>query len=453
MATAVSSLIQAPLTGKDFHKSSHIPFKDYGNYGPHPTFKTTVQEDFHSFATLPKRCAIPRPPPAQVEHKDLAQIREYVTEAVASYPHYPRRALSRTLAWAKLCTNFKMHSDPKQVNYLTTQADGFKPQLSTTLMRITRPVMTMTKTQLKEKLPDTTHKATFPPHNVSAIVKAPVKHLGGEPTIKGDLSVHHFNTHHNEEFQGKWYNPPQPVEKPISSSVAMGDPKKTFMRETTHDESFKHPGVPSPVSITKRLQINLGDYSENTWTSTMSDAFQSAKSDLFCLMQGNKNQSSFPRGDTDVGRNRESMTATTNGFFFTEHNHRERIPHVSGANLRTKSNIELGRPSLGRLFYTTTTHDHYPRRGLNRVRPHTHPSGQVLARHEPGPALTTVQRDFLPQNGRRQELDPRQLQQIKESHIIAPYNQQHFSTTHKEEFGPKSRSKTCLDNHPRHSSL
>lgn len=177
MATAVSSLIQTPLTGKDFHKSSHIPFKDYGNYGSHQTFKTTVEEDFHSFATLPKRCAIPRPPPAQVEHKDLAHIREYVTDAVDSYPHHHRRVLIRSPAWNKLCTNFKMHSDPKQVNYLTTHADGFKPQLST-LMRITRPVMTMTKTQLKEKLPETTHKATFPPYNVSAIVKAPVKHLG-----------------------------------------------------------------------------------------------------------------------------------------------------------------------------------------------------------------------------------------------------------------------------------
>ena len=177
MATAVRSLIQAPLTGKDLHKSSYIPFKDYGNYGPHPTFKTTVQEDFHSFATLPKRCAIPRPPPAQVEHKDLAHIREYVSEAVDSYPHHPRREPSRTPAWRKLCTNFKMHSDPKQVNYLTTQADGFKPQLSTPV-RITRPVMTMTKTQLKEKLPETTYKSTFPPYNVSAIVKAPVTHLG-----------------------------------------------------------------------------------------------------------------------------------------------------------------------------------------------------------------------------------------------------------------------------------
>lgn len=175
---AVSTLIQAPLMGKDFLQSSHIPFWGGDSCdGLDEAFKTTFQTDFNSFATLQKRFAISRPIPAQVEHKDLRRIKEYLTEAVKSYPHHPQIPLSRTPAWTKLCTNFQMHKDPRQVNFLTTQAEGFQPLASTHTIPI-RPVMAIKKKQLEEKLPVTTHKASFTPYNVSPIVKAKVKHLG-----------------------------------------------------------------------------------------------------------------------------------------------------------------------------------------------------------------------------------------------------------------------------------
>ncbi|XP_045079557.1 testis-expressed protein 45-like [Coregonus clupeaformis] len=446
---AVSTLIQAPLMGKDFLQSSHIPFwgGDSGN-GLDEAFKTTFQTDFNSFATLPKRFAISRPTPAQVEHKDLHWIKEYLTEAVKSYPHHPRIPLSRTPAWTKLCTNFQMHKDPRQLNFLTTQAEGFQ-HLASSHTKPIRPVMAIKKKQLEEKLPVTTHKALFTEYNVSPIVKAKVKHLEREPTFKWDTDAHHFDSHYKNAFQGQWHSPPQPVEKQFHSSVTMGDPQKILETETTQDVSFSHPGNPSPVNVKERLKVNLGDLSENKWTSTMADAFREAKSAPVLLMQRNKTLSSIPRGDTDPGRNRLRMMTTTNGFFFSEQNHREQPVHFSGANVRTRSNVELGRPSLGGLFYSTAAQEDYPKRDINRARPHTHPSGHVLAGQEPGPALTTVQRDFLPLNSRRQELSPRQLRQIKFSHITAPYNEQHFSTTHKEAFGPKHLSRTCLDNPPR----
>nr|XP_046158747.1 testis-expressed protein 45 isoform X1 [Oncorhynchus gorbuscha]XP_046158757.1 testis-expressed protein 45 isoform X1 [Oncorhynchus gorbuscha]XP_046158764.1 testis-expressed protein 45 isoform X1 [Oncorhynchus gorbuscha]XP_046158775.1 testis-expressed protein 45 isoform X1 [Oncorhynchus gorbuscha] len=446
---AVSTLIQATLMGKDFLQSSHIPFwgGDSCN-GLGEAFKTTFQTDFNSLATLPKRFAISRPIPAQVEHKDLRRIKEYLTEAVKSYTHHPQIPLCRTPAWAKLCTNFQMHKDPRQVNFLTTQAEGFQ-QLASTHTKPIRPVMAIKKKQLEEKLPVTTHKASFTPYNVSPIVKAKVKHLGREPTFKWDRDGQHFDSHHNNVFQGQWHSPPQPVEKQIHSSVAMGDPQKILETKTTQDVSFGHPGNPSPVNVKERLKVNLGDFSENKWTSTMADAFREAKSAPVPLMQMNKTLSSVPRGDTDPGRNRRRMMATTNSFFFSEQNHRERPVHVSGANVRTRSNVEFGRPILGGLFYSTAAQEDYPKRDINRARPHTHPSGHVLTGQEPGTASTTVQRDYLPLNSRRQELSPKQLQQIKFSHITAPYNEQHFTTTHKEAFGPKPLSRTCPDNPPR----
>lgn len=177
---AVSTLIQAPLTGKDFLRSSHIPFWSSDNSNrPDQTFKTTFQKDFNSYASFPKRGAIPRPTPAQVEHKDLGWIKDYLTEAVKSYSYHPGIEISRTPAWTKLCTNFKMHTDPRHVNFFTTQMDGFQHLSSThTAPGLIRPVMAIKKNQQEEKLPETTHKATFTPYNVSPIVKAKVKHLG-----------------------------------------------------------------------------------------------------------------------------------------------------------------------------------------------------------------------------------------------------------------------------------
>jgi hypothetical protein len=61
-----------------------------------------------------------------------------------------------------------------------------------------------------------------------------------------------------------------------------------------------------------------------------------------------------------------------------QQNHRERPVHVSGANVRTRSNVEFGRPILGGLFYSTAAQEDYPKRDINRARPHTHPSGHVL---------------------------------------------------------------------------
>ncbi|XP_019904489.2 uncharacterized protein LOC105026230 isoform X2 [Esox lucius] len=393
-----------------------------------------------------ERGAVPRPTPAQVEHKDLNRIKEYLTETVRSYPHHPRIHHIRTPAWTKLCTNFQMHKDPRLVNFLSTQAEGFQRQaLSQT--RPACPVTTIKKNQME--FPETTYQALFTPYNVAPIVKAKVKHLGGEPTIKEIRDDCRFVSNHNDVFKGQWCSPPQPVEKQFPSSVAMGDPQKILETETTHSLSFGHVNATSPVNTLKRLKVNLGDFSENKWTSTMADSFCGAKSAPAPVMQTNKTLSSIPRGDTDPGRNKQRMMATTNGLFFSERKHRELPVRLSGANARTRSNVELGRASLAGLFYSTAAQEDYPKREMIRVRPCTHTSGHVLAGQEPGPAMTTFQKDFLPLHSRKQEVSPRHIHQIKFSHITAPNNEQHFNTTHKEAFGHKPLSRSYSDNPPR----
>ncbi|KAL1023229.1 hypothetical protein UPYG_G00038000 [Umbra pygmaea] len=442
---AGGTLVQAPLTGKVFLQSSHIAF--FGGRsgdGLEETYKTSFQTDFNSPATLSKRGAIPRPIPAQVQHKDLGRIKEYLTETVKSYPHHPLIPLNRTSACTKFCTNVQMHKDPRQVTFLTTHADDFQHRASS-LTRSIRPFVNIKKNQVEEELPQSTYSALFTPYNIFPIVKAKVKHIGRRDTIKEDMDGFCFVTHHNNVFQGKCGSPSQPLQKQFKSSVVMGDQEKILEMETTHGVSFSHPGTTtSPVNTKKDLKINLGDFSENRWTSTMADAFCGTKSEPVLLKRGNRSLSSIPRGDTDAGRN-QRMMATTNGLFFSERNHTEHPVHFSGANVRTRSNVEFGRPSLNGLYYSTAAQEDYPKRQIIRTRQQARPSGHMLAGKEPGPAMTTFQSDFHPLNSQRQELNPRQLHQIKFGHIVAPYAEQHFSTTHNEAFGPKPLSRTYLD--------
>ncbi|XP_048108896.1 uncharacterized protein si:dkey-13m1.5 [Alosa alosa] len=133
-------------------------------------------------------------------------------------------------------------------------------------------------------------------------------------------------------------------------------------------------------------------------------------------------------------------------FFFSEGNHSEVPTHADRASLRTRSNVQFGRPSFGQMFYGTSSKEDYPRREGARAQPHTHPSGRVLSGLEPEPAITTMQRDFRPSNGKRQELPPSQLKQIKESHISPPCEKHHFNTTHNEAFTSFPLSKTSAMN-------
>ncbi|KAL2090137.1 hypothetical protein ACEWY4_014825 [Coilia grayii] len=433
MSAMTGALIPAQPTGKDFLKSSNVlAVRDSDGITPDQIYLSTCQRDFRTASHFAKCATLSQPTPAQIEHMDH-RILERCTEALRSFKCPLPQSIHRMPAWAKLGTNLKMHADHRQATFITTKAEGFRPPPASSASRLTRPKVAPLRSSGDERLPQTTHRETFPAYTVLPVVKAPARHLGGESTIRGDNGRVCFSTHHKEAFQGTWCPPPALVEKQFRSSLPMGDPEKLVERETTQAASFTPPRAPRPAGVMERLKVNLGD-TDNKWVSTTADAYRRVKAERV-LQRHRTTRCSMPMGDVDPEQNRARMT-TTNKVFFSEENHRELPARVDGSKLRTRSNVQFGRPSLGKMFYKTSSGLDYPRKEGLRAQPHTHPSGHVLSALEPEPAITTVQRDYRASNGRRQELPPTQLKRVKESHISPPCKEHHFSTTHNEAFIP-----------------
>ncbi|KAI4882032.1 hypothetical protein NFI96_012528, partial [Prochilodus magdalenae] len=158
-----------------------------------------------------------------------------------------------------------------------------------------------------------------------------------------------------------------------------------------------------------------------------------------------RTHTSIPEGDTDERRNRERRTFTTNHFFFSEEKHKQVAVHVDGPSLMTKSNVQFGKDGLEKMPFSTTTQENFAPKPLAPAKLQRFPPGRVLGDQEPSPAVSTVQMDYTPPNCGKQDLNPRQLHQIKASHIKLPYNELFFTTTQKEDFVPKPISRVTLD--------
>lgn len=174
MTALVKTLIPARPVGKDFLLSTNIPFLDRN----HPdAFSTRFQEDFQPFSSRkaePVRQAVA----AEVDHKDLKHIKEYLTEGMASYQRHPLPQMTRTPRWTTLYTNFKMQTDPGEAGFLTTQSQNFRPQPFQPPPTAIRQTPATKKIQQVEKTPESINKASFTPHQRSPVVKASAKHLG-----------------------------------------------------------------------------------------------------------------------------------------------------------------------------------------------------------------------------------------------------------------------------------
>ncbi|CAK6972187.1 uncharacterized protein LOC122989106 isoform X1 [Scomber scombrus] len=430
MTAVVKTLIPARPVGKDSFLSTNIPFLDRNNP---KAFSTSFKEHFQPVCSK-KADPVSHPSPAQVDHKDLRYIKEYLTEAMVSYQRHPLPQITRTPSWAKLYTNFKMQRDHGEVGFLTTQSQTFQPRPFQPPSASIQPSLAIKTMQQVEQFPESIQKDSYPPKNGSPPIKPTVKHLvEGFPTIKGDRRESGFLSHYNNTFQGAWSRPVQPVEK-HSSSVAMGNPEKIVERETTHAVSFSQPTVCRPPVMKERLKLNLGNFSKDPWSSTARETFCYHKlEDPVVLTRRDRNFSSVPEGDTDMGRNKERMSVTTNRNSFSN-NHTQLPVHVTGADMMTKSNVQFSPPRLSGLYYTTTTTEHYFKRDGERPKPATQlPSNILSGPVEHGVNFSTTDIDFLPKKTCREAPFPSQ----QRSNIRLPLGHQHYSTTHREAYTAK----------------
>ncbi|XP_065098120.1 uncharacterized protein [Paramisgurnus dabryanus] len=437
------------------HRSriSNLPFWDgRGSGGSDGMYETTFQKHFKCF-TLPKTETAPSFSSPDFTHRDLKHIREEQTETASSFStHQPIPVVQpKQTRFTTNTTNFKMHSDSKSATSHTTSSDYMQHLLTS----VTKPFLPITsfRTNLqKNKYPEPTYRSYYTPHEVLPILKVkPTANTGVASTLIGDKSSRFFSSSYKEQFPNKWCPPLQPLIQ--HSSLVMGDQKKISDKQTTYSSSFRQTGVHSPVILKEHLlseikrpqPINLREFSDDRWDTTTSEEFPALKCDPIHLMHRDENLSSVFNGEM---QNQNNMTTNQSFFPETQTNHMHFPVHVDGASIRTLSNVEFGRPNLSGMFYSTTSQEQFPPKAVVRPRPHIYPSGHVLSEQEPGPVLTTVQRDFVPINSRRQELSPGQLQQVKESHIKPQLNTRDFRTTHNEVFVPKPYSKASLENPP-----
>uniref|UniRef100_A0A3B1IT02 Uncharacterized protein n=1 Tax=Astyanax mexicanus TaxID=7994 RepID=A0A3B1IT02_ASTMX len=227
------------------------------------------------------------------------------------------------------------------------------------------------------------------------------------------------------------------VTKPLPAQVVHRDLQHIKEYES---ESAKAFSSHNPVPITRvpgwtKYGTNWTMHSDDRCTnfhSTQSESFQSlntASSTHRAVPPVDSVQLSYAQYKLPDSTQKETYIPQTVSPIIRAKEHTSQFPvHVNGANIRTKSNVQFGRPEMAGIFYSTTNLENYLQKQLTPVQRHHCPPSQILQYEG--------------------ETERANVYLIKDSHIRLPQNGIYFTTTHKEAFEPKPISKTSLDNPP-----
>ncbi|KAK7119663.1 hypothetical protein R3I94_021479 [Phoxinus phoxinus] len=438
---------------------SNVPFLD----GANCMYRTTNKSHFKSFdnTAMPKRAVILVPVSTLLQRGDQNYQGKDQTETAMSFPSHPLiHVIPPMITHLTMQrTNFKMHSENRCGDFETTQAD-FKP-LPMSAAQIIRPTTAVRISLPGSKCPETTYRSSYTKHEVSSDLgaKETVNTATGVGSSLKEDKKDEFSSSYNEQFQYRWCPTPSPLQSTENqriqySSVAMGDREKILGKQTTYSSSFSQSGAHSYAKfrecllpkINKSRPINLRELADEKWITTSSEEFRAHKCGPIHLERRDPNLSSVFKGESLEG-NQERLS-TTNQCFFPKIDRTQFPEHVDGSGIRTLSDVKFGRPDLAGCFYSTTSQEQFPSKEVDRPKPPIYPPSYVLLEQEPDRMLSTVQKDFVPLNSRRQELSPSQLQQVKGSHIRPRHSKHDFRTTHNEAFVPKPYCKASLDNPP-----
>ncbi|MGH0182183.1 UNVERIFIED_CONTAM: hypothetical protein FKN15_008674 [Acipenser sinensis] len=231
---ALQTLIPTPLVGKDFLKSTHMQLGlDFRQWGD--TMKSTFKSHFLP-VTATRLPLSQQPKPAQVEHKDLLQTKEFQSETCNAFSLKQLDPIERVPAWSRLTTNFRMHGDPRSDTFITIHSSHFKPRLAGHIPSRTTVAyqkgggyMGPVCGDREEFTLPLTEQSAYEGHDVRLhpTVRAPCKHLGEDAAIRGEKGRGtSYHTHNRAVFEGRRHPPPQPVEKSIKSfSVELEGPE------------------------------------------------------------------------------------------------------------------------------------------------------------------------------------------------------------------------------------
>ncbi|KAL8579721.1 hypothetical protein ACOMHN_046159 [Nucella lapillus] len=161
-----------------------------------------------------------------------------------------------------------------------------------------------------------------------------------------------------------------------------------------------------------------------------------------------RNQSDFPEGDRDPSRDVDRMSSTN--YYMGNPAPGVHNTIISGANLRTRSNVWFGEPTLGKKFYDTTTANTFDPKSVpySYSRENLMPKSIVPLDYYKNDVCheTTMGKDYRDPNVPRILPHEAGMSRIKNSHIFPPLSgKTHFNTTHNDMFTPKASEKFSYD--------
>ncbi|XP_052466114.1 uncharacterized protein LOC128022514 [Carassius gibelio] len=423
---------------------SNLPFLD----GADDMFATTNKSHFKlvDASVKSKRDVVLQPVSPLFQCEEQKYLAKYQRETALSFPSHPAPPVIQPNL-----THFNLHSEDRCGDYETSQSE-LKP-LPKCAAKI-RPTTAVRTSLPEDKYPEPTYRSSYVKHKVSRIFRAKQSAKTGVGSSLIMDRRDRFRSSYHEQFQYRWYlRPPETEKHQIPySSVVMGEREKTYKQ--TYSTSFGQSGDHSSAEfkecllpkIKKSRRINLREVPDDKWTTNSSEEFHAHKCGPVHFERRCPTLSSVFKGETLTCD--QQRLSTTNQCFFPKINRSHFPVHVDGASLRTLSSVEFGRPDLAGSFYSTATQEQFPPKEAVHPKPPIYPPSHVLFEQEPDQMLTTMQKDFVPLNCRRQKMSPSQLQQVKDSHIRPRHSKHDFRTIHNEAFVPKSYCKASLEKPP-----
>ncbi|XP_074834688.1 stabilizer of axonemal microtubules 5 isoform X2 [Carettochelys insculpta] len=449
MSASVQSLIPAPLTGIPFLRTSHFQIgfdrRPQGSVVESP-FRTDFPPLWGNYKPEP----VLLPSSKGVLNQDINKVWETCSE---THLAFPVRSLAQK---PKICppeSHLQMHAD-SQAKIFTSAARESYPWPDVTLQGPASIRGDYSKEEDhfssgdedKLKLLPSVYRFSYPAYEMlQPIVKAPCRHLGGIPTIKGDRRSY-YGTSYQAQFEGGWIPPVKSCGKG-KSSIVFGDTRSSISSSEgkhayTVQDMRNHRVYDKEHAAfhIHRTNIKPGDGRTRFLTVTL-ESFPLCERAPMKVTCPSKRTSSSLRGDEDQERSRERATTTTSRFFHTQMDIGDRPPQPDMSLSRLQTKVLLGDKHLNACFFSTTQHSDYqppPKSQKETSSSKSHLQSHLPLNYPSKGAVTTTQGMLVPH--RQQTLRPSEesLQQIKYSHLVPPWKGQcFFGTEHQEEFTPK----------------
>ncbi|XP_033749400.1 testis-expressed protein 45-like [Pecten maximus] len=459
---AITNPIYTPKTGTDFLSSTNFQVAQDMSVTP-GSMQSVFKKDYPSYKHYGRDAEAERPALAEVMHRDGTYFREKASETTKSFSYkYMPKMVVPDVHRKLRSTNFKMDSDLSKVKSFQTMHDSyFTPKMDGDYERV-QPVTALWAVNIpqgdREKAdePWSDYRDRYRGHDTSVhkVEKVPSMHEGGPPTVKGDARYTHFDTTHNSTFMGEFQTPIKSLPAPTGTNVPSGDPDKETVRETTMQYSFPNKAEASDYKPYMKDEVSkmLGKtnfkqvdghckYNDYQSTATVSylpvtTPYQRYRPDR------HRNHSDLPEGDHDEMRGGERVNLTTSRYYHGNPPSGLHNTIISGANLRTKSNVWFGEPRMSNTFYDTTTDDNFHPVTVpytyNRAKFYKDSDIPLNYYDKSEAKHTSSWTDY--KNPRRGKTvpNPVAINNLRKSHILPPLSgPQKHSTTHQVTFTPK----------------